>query len=128
MTNTEVTVAMMQLKAQQQTDHAWFNQATQALDDHAMRLDRIAVSVMKLRAETAEAVAGTQQVVATIANHHDEHTQAILMLGDEARRQQGQLDAELRGHVVEEAKTVRANMDILVARLCLLYTSDAADE
>ena len=98
MTMGEVTQAMQQLKTQQNGDHVWCTSATAALEDHAVRLDRIAVSIMKLRAETADAVGNTttaattaqtaatnaqtaidatQNVVGQIAVQHDEHTKAI---------------------------------------------------
>ena len=91
--------------------------ATASLEDHAVRLDRLAVSVMKLRTEASDAVQGTRQAVDTIAKHNDEHKQAIMMQGEEAKRQNGQLDNTLRAHVVEEANTTRARMDALTTRI-----------
>ena len=51
LTMSEVTYSLWQLKAQQTTDHQWFVQATNALDNHAVILDRQAINVLKLRAD-----------------------------------------------------------------------------
>ena len=86
MTHTETTTALFQQKAQQQLDHALSARATEAIEDYASRLNRMAVSVMNLHAQFADAVGGTLRAVATIAQHHNEHAWAIMMLGGEAKR------------------------------------------
>ena len=95
---SEVTYSLWQLKAQQESesDHQWFLQATKAMEHHASMLDRQAVSIMKLRADAAEAVSQTQVAVQQAADHHAEHQRAIELFGQTAAEQHTQLDAMLR--------------------------------
>ena len=110
---SEVTYSLWQLKAQQMNDHQWFLQATAAMDNHAATLDRQAISIIKLRPDTAEAVTQTQSAVERVAEHHTEHKRAIEMLGKVAEDQHKNLDTSLRGHVVEEVTRMNARIDAL---------------
>ena len=84
---SEVTYSLWQLKAQQESDHQWFLQATKAMENHASMLDRQAVSILKLRADAAEAVSQTQVAVQQVADNHVEHQRAIELLGQAAKEQ-----------------------------------------
>ena len=68
---------------------------------------------MKLRADIGEAMTQTQSVATRIAEYHDEHRQAIEVLGQVAEEQAKQLDTTLRGHVVEEVTRMNARIDAL---------------
>ena len=116
----EMTLAMGQFMAQQRCDHAWFVKATEALDNHAVLIDKAMVSVMKLRGDTQQAVNDAQTVIAQIADHtttidgnYREHTKAIKVLAQAAENQHASLDKSLRGQVQTEVKRLEAGIDAL---------------
>ena len=74
------------------------------MDNHASMLDRQAVSIMKLRADAAEAVSQTQVAVQQVADNHVEHQRAIELLGQAAKEQHTQLDATLRGRWLRKSR------------------------
>ena len=113
MTLTELSVIIGQVQAQQRCDHAWFVDANNGMAHHESMLDRQAIAIMKLRADTSEAVSTTRDVVEKIAQHHGEHTQAIEMLGQVAERQHARLGTTLRGQVAEEVKRLEVKIDTL---------------
>ena len=112
---SEVTYSLWQLKKQQQNDHQWFLQATASLSNHAQTLDRQAVSIMKLRADTAEAVSQTQAAVAQVCASHDQHQAAIELFEQAAEMHHQKLDVDLRKHVIEEVTNRNKKIDDTVA-------------
>ena len=111
MTMRDMTMAVMQWRAPQNCDHAWFVDATRALDDHAARLYRQALCLIKLRSDAPEATAMTQTGTAQIAQVEPAHHNAIGNLAAAAEKQHASLDTSLRGHVVEEIKKVAIRID-----------------
>ena len=82
---------------------------------------------MKLRADAAEAVSQTQVAVQQVADNHVEHQRAIELLGQAAKEQHTQLDATLRGHVVEEVTRLNLRIDSLTASASVAGTTSAID-
>ena len=129
-----MTLAMGQFMAQQRCDHEWFVKASEALDNHAVLIDKAMIAVMKLRADTQQAVNDVQSTVAQVADHtttiegtvaqfadhtttiegnHREHTEAIRVLAQAAENQHAALDTSLRGQVQTEVKRLEARIDAL---------------
>ena len=111
---------MGQFMAQQRCDHEWFVKASEALDNHAVLIDKAMIAVMKLRGDTQQAVNDVSSTVAQVADHtttiegnHHEHTEAIRVLAQAAENQHAALDTSLRGQVQTEVKRLETRIEAL---------------